>query len=249
MVLYVRELFKRIEDFVARYRDYDDRSNYFFISIGAAFFTLFIFLSFMGHYLIYGNWNFDMSTIQYIHNLRTERLNSIFKIVTRTGNTIPVIMLTLLVSFVLFYAGCNKDGVFFMYNTFGLWIFNEMLKHIFKRPRPSNFRIMEASGYSFPSGHAMISMGFSVLLVYHIVAHIRNRKGAFAICMLIFMYPVVIGLSRVYIGVHYLSDVMAGWMAGVLWSSSNIVIYKFLSYKRHFVQISNNIVGYKNIGK
>lgn len=113
----------------------------------------------------------------------------------------------------------------------GAWLLNEALKEIFRRPRPEVLRLAAASGYSFPSGHSMVSFAlyaFLAFLLWHMaqrdVPTLSRRAlvlGSIAFALLV----VFIGWSRVYLGVHFPSDVLAGFAAGGLWATSCAVVY------------------------
>ncbi|WP_420454534.1 phosphatase PAP2 family protein [Rubrivirga sp.] len=90
------------------------------------------------------------------------------------------------------------------------------LKALFQRARPTE-QIIEATGYSFPSGHAFASTVFYGMMVY-LVWRLTERRWARVLAAV--LGPVVVlavGLSRVYLNVHYLSDVLAGWLSGAAW--------------------------------
>lgn len=94
---------------------------------------------------------------------------------------------------------------------------NQVLKAIVQRPRPDGFRLAEASGFSFPSGHSMVAMAFFGLLIWFVWRYekdnIRRVLLVIALCAIIAM----IGISRVYLGVHYASDVLAGFCLSLIW--------------------------------
>ncbi len=105
---------------------------------------------------------------------------------------------------------------------------NLLLKDKFQVPRPDLAPLLDQSGYSFPSGHAMDSFvfyGVLPILVYHLTRHVGPTilAGLLA-AILIFL----IGFSRVYLGVHYPSDVVAGWIAGFWWLATALVIDRTL---------------------
>lgn len=232
IVAYFKRKYNEFDSFRFKYKKYDEAATYFFISIFLSFTSLFALLEFIEDYLSKDNWKIDVNIMSFISNIRNTTLDNIFKIITTTGNTLSVVIIVLISALILIRIKKKKEALFFSMNTMGLWIFNEVLKQIFKRPRPSGLKLVEASGYSFPSGHAMIFMGISILLAYYILTCLKKKGLAIFISTLILVYSVLVGLSRVYVGVHYISDVFAGWFAGILWSSSSIAIYKFLKYKK-----------------
>jgi undecaprenyl-diphosphatase len=94
---------------------------------------------------------------------------------------------------------------------------NLILKFFFNRPRPLVPHLVESSGLSFPSGHAMISASFYGLLFYLVWMHVKQPVlRIFLLVMLVFII-MLIGFSRVYLHVHYATDVIAGFAAGLLW--------------------------------
>ena len=87
---------------------------------------------------------------------------------------------------------------------------NLLLKNIFARPRPNELRRIEETGYSFPSGHAMASTAVYGLLIYILYKEIKNKKIRNIACTLLAILIFIIDMSRIYVGVHYVSDVIAG---------------------------------------
>jgi undecaprenyl-diphosphatase len=91
------------------------------------------------------------------------------------------------------------------------------LKHLFNRPRPEIPLLQEAKGLSFPSGHALFSVTFYGLLIYIVFKTIRNRELRTTLIVLLLALILIIGFSRIYLRVHYASDVLAGYCIGFLW--------------------------------
>jgi membrane-associated protein len=172
------------------------------------------------------NWKYDVVAINYVNGVRNSSLNSIFKIITSTGNAAFVIAITLVVVLLLIIKEKKKDAIFFASSVLGVWLFNAVLKLIFKRDRPGAAWLVDAWGYSFPSGHAMTFMGLSILLIYYVLIIAKNKKAAVMLAVLILVYSIFVGLSRVYVGVHYLSDVLAGWAAAFIWISAVMALYR-----------------------
>lgn len=128
----------------------------------------------------------------------------------------PVTLLVLLLAVAAFAPG-RRPGWCCAVNLGLVVLLNQVMKFIIQRPRPEGFRLVDVSGYSFPSGHSMVSMAFFGLLAWFVWKyekdkHMRNLLVlAFAgvICM--------VGLSRVYLGVHYATDVLAGFAVSLIW--------------------------------
>ncbi|MGV3541109.1 MAG: phosphatase PAP2 family protein [Rufibacter sp.] len=106
-------------------------------------------------------------------------------------------------------------------------LFNQTMKWLFDRPRPET-AFLEQSGNSFPSGHAMIGGAFWGLMIYLIWTNVRQKWLRWALSMVIAIWIFLIGFSRVYLNVHYASDVLAGWSAGLFWLMIALFLLKRL---------------------
>ena len=112
----------------------------------------------------------------------------------------------------------------------GAGIIIQSVKLVMKRPRPSFFApILHETGYSFPSGHSLIAMVVYGLLGYFVMHLFRNFWARQAVRGLTMLLVVAIGVSRVYVGVHYPTDVLAGWTAGVPWLISCLALHEVLA--------------------
>jgi len=91
------------------------------------------------------------------------------------------------------------------------------LKHLFDRNRPLIPLLEEARGLSFPSGHALMSVTFYGLLIYIVFKGFKNKPLKWTMITMLLLLILVIGFSRIYLRVHYASDVIAGFCVGLLW--------------------------------
>lgn len=94
-------------------------------------------------------------------------------------------------------------------------ILNFSLKNILQRPRPIGNRIINEVGYSLPSGHSMVSLAFYGLIIYFIYKNVKNKKIKWTLITILSLLIVFIGISRIYLGVHYTSDVLAGFLVAI----------------------------------
>ena len=115
----------------------------------------------------------------------------------------------------------RKIGLSIFSNLVIITVLNQLLKNILQRPRPTEYRIIEETGYSFPSGHSMISMAFYGYIIYLIYNNIKNKYLKTALISILSLLIVMIGISRIYLGVHYTSDVCAGFLVSI----SYLIIY------------------------
>lgn len=148
----------------------------------------------------------------------------IAKFITNFGGAIFLIILTILLIVVL---KNKKVGLSICINLVVVTILNQLLKRLLQRPRPTEFRIIEETGYSFPSGHSMVSMAFYGYLIYLIYRFVKNKYLKWISIVLLSLLICLIGISRIYLGVHYTSDVLGGFLISI----SYLVIYISASNK------------------
>ncbi len=142
----------------------------------------------------------------------------IAKFITNFGGAIFLIIVTI----ILFILIKNKKiGFSIISNLAVVTILNQLLKNILQRPRPTEFRIVEETGFSFPSGHSMVSMAFYGYLIYLIYKYVKNKYLKWILIVLLSILICTIGISRIYLGVHYTSDVLGGFLISI----SYLVIY------------------------
>ena len=155
----------------------------------------------------------------FIYNLvyfKNDFLTVFYKFITEFASIFIILLISLIFLFVL-----KKYGVFLIINAFNILILNTVLKLIFMRDRPFDLMIISEDGYSFPSGHAMAALGFYGFIIY-IIYHLNlSKRIKYLFIILLGILIFLIGLSRIYLGVHYASDVIAGYMA----SLSYLIIY------------------------
>ena len=161
---------------------------------------------------------FDAWAIESIVNtIRRGWLTVFFKVFTFFGEAkllIPVGFIGALIGFFVFK---DKLRAFcYISNLVAISGLNWIIKHIIQRPRPDvNLRLVEESGYSFPSGHAMITTAFYGLIIFYIWNNMENKLWRNTICLCFAFLIIMIDFSRVYLGVHYLSDVLAGSLISI----------------------------------
>lgn len=116
----------------------------------------------------------------------------------------------------------------------GVELLVPMLKTLFHRPRPTVGSITYASGWSFPSGHALSSIVASGMLAYLLI-RLMPKAPKMTLTGAAILWTALVGFSRMYLGVHYLSDVVAGYLAGTIWLATCISV---LEIKRGRVELS-----------
>ena len=120
----------------------------------------------------------------------------------------------------------KKISLYILINLVCSFILNETFKSIFLRTRPVGINLIEASGYSYPSGHSMVALSFYGFIGYLLYKKYNNKNiKTFLITSTIFLI-LVVGFSRIYLGVHYLTDVIAGFILGLIYLPLYIKIIK-----------------------
>ena len=150
---------------------------------------------------------FDGIIYNFLLNHRNNILNNFFKIMTNFGSAEFLIPLTILC---IICIKNKKYKIILPVNLIVIASLNIILKNVFVRQRPNELRLIEETGYSFPSGHAMASTAVYGLLLYIVFREVKNKKIRNIACILLAILIFIIDMSRIYVGVHYASDVIAG---------------------------------------
>lgn len=169
---------------------------------------------------------FDSTIYDYISQIITHNMTHFMMFISFLGSGYVFISVSIIV-IVLFWR--NEKYSFYSkmigVNLIASSIANEIFKLVFHRGRPNVLRLIEISGFSFPSGHSMIGLSFYGFISYLCFKNIRSR-WRYSIVALFGVLILSIGTSRIYLGVHYASDVVAGFSAGLAWLAAFITIVK-----------------------
>ena len=173
--------------------------------ISGIFFLLFILITVL---MITNNTKvFDDTIYKYIFSLRNDLLDTIFKTITKFGDTITIIIMVFVL---LIFLG--KENIYKLILTVVTTVLtNQGLKHIIRRIRPEHIRLIKEKGYSYPSGHSMIAIATYGLLIYLVYKNVKNKLLKTILILLLLILILGIGISRVNLGVHYPTDVLAGF--------------------------------------
>src|SRR3989344_2669078 len=182
----------------------------------------------------------DISSLNFVEQIRSPFLTLFFKAVTFMGEWYFVLGVLVLISLFFIIKKTSRFRLATRRNldVFFLWLITIgglgttfVLKEIFHRSRPVGGLIAETSS-SFPSAHSVVSVVFYAFVFYLLA---RNAKCCFSKYLLIsgmFIAPILLGFSRLYLGVHYLSDVLAGYAIGDVWFLIGVYGIKFINRKR-----------------
>jgi undecaprenyl-diphosphatase len=166
----------------------------------------------------------DHRIINLVAALRTPTLDQVMYTITFLGNGQMIAVLTLVAVIVALVAGRPREAVLIVLAVVAGTLFFEVVKLVVHRPRPplEDARIVQGD-FSFPSGHSTLSATFYGTVAYLLTPAIRRDSLKVLVWVAAGLLIVAIGVSRVYLGVHYPSDVLAGWVAGGLWVALVVV--------------------------
>ena len=154
-------------------------------------------------------------TVRYrVYSMRSDKLTVFWKFITHSGDRYVVILLGIIL--LLKKSLREKYGVKFAIAALSSTALYQIMKYIFQRPRPNlALRLIEQGGYSFPSGHSMNCLVSYGILIYLLLRYCENRRLAKLLSFGLGLLTILIGFSRVYVGVHYPTDIIGGWSLGI----------------------------------
>lgn len=156
----------------------------------------------------------DRATLQWIRHFTSPELTDVMIATTNTGGFVAVFIFTAVASLLLWLYHHRTKAVVLSITIAALAFMNLLLKLLFARPRPELWpNLVETSTYAFPSGHAMLSSA----LAFTLIALLWNTRWRWAILVIGIIYVLAVGFSRLYLGVHYPTDVIAGWCISGAW--------------------------------
>ena len=147
-------------------------------------------------------------------HLRSDALTPVMEAFTSLAS---VVVLAVMAAVIAALAPGKAPGWCVAVNLVCVVALNTVLKYLVQRPRPDGFRLISESGYSFPSGHSMVAMAFFGLLIWMVWRYHRRDVMRVVWCVAFGLVIVMVGVSRIYLGVHYASDVLAGFCVSLVW--------------------------------
>jgi membrane-associated phospholipid phosphatase len=161
-------------------------------------------------------YTFDVTILMLLHSLSTPWLDDLAITLTQLGGVLCVTVTVGLIIFGLIQQRQPRNALLLALIVGGAGILNLILKLLFQRTRPDLWEAITTElTYSFPSGHAMASSA----LAYALIILLWRTKWQAAALIIGIGYILVIGLTRVYLGVHFPSDVIGGWIISLLWTA------------------------------
>ncbi|HEY2392356.1 MAG TPA: phosphatase PAP2 family protein [Candidatus Angelobacter sp.] len=192
-------------------------------SLGAAMLALFLF-AWLGNEMLQGDTqHFDQAVRAWVHSYASPAMTRVMNAISLLGYNILIV--ELLVALAVFAKlRWRRAAVWLTVAMAGSLVLDLTLKYIYHRTRPTAYFGMAPHSYSFPSGHAMCSFCFYGVLAGLLSARTKPLGWRLLIWSTAAALIIAIGLSRIYLGVHYPSDVVAGYLAATVWVGTIIVL-------------------------
>ena len=217
---------------------YRDRREHFLfivsllIAAGLSAFLLNFFLELTGKLQQDQLTPMDQAFTAWIYAFRSETLTPLVTFITHLGDAWAYVIIVPVIGGFLYFRGYTWrliiQGVLVLLSAslLNVWIKNEI-----SRPRPAEAeRLVEAHSFSFPSGHSMSAIAFYGFLIYLTFKLVENRFLRYTLILFEILLILSIGMSRIYLGVHYPSDVLAGFTAGLFWLLICIALFRSIRF-------------------
>ena len=172
--------------------------------------------------------DWDVRFAVWLHDHTTSGLVTAFKLVTLGGNAVVLSALVLFLGALLWRRGAANDAALLGAVFFGSEAVNAALKLAFHRPRPE-LAFLQLDTYSFPSGHSTAATAVFGALAFLVWPHARTARRRVALVAAAVCLVGLVAFSRLYLGVHYLSDVLAGLALGAAWLSLCLFAHALLA--------------------
>lgn len=175
--------------------------------------------------------NFDLGVRAWVHQFASPGMTRVMTAISLLGYDILIVELVLALALFL-YLGWKHAAAWLAVSTAGSLILDLILKYAFHRPRPQPYFAPAPHSFSFPSGHSLVSFCFYAVLAGLIAARTRSMALRIAVGVMAALLVGAIGLSRIYLGMHYPSDVIAGYLGAAIWVSTLLVLDRWRIHRR-----------------
>ena len=166
---------------------------------------------------------FDEAGYLLVRSLECGFFDNYFLFVTRMGNENVIIVFIIMLLFML----KDKERILLLFSSLISVVSNQGIKHLLMRKRPDVLHLIKQGGYSYPSGHSMIAVAVYGLLIYFVCSKIKNKYLKYGLSLLLVLLIISIGISRIYVGVHYISDVLGGFLLAIIELILLICFFKY----------------------
>jgi len=177
--------------------------------------------------------SYDSKITEFVISFRTPNLNKILQFITEVGDFKGYLVIAILCTIIFYLKFRNWRFVLEMvFVSIVAGLSNVALKQVINRARPDAEHLVSVATLSYPSGHAMSAMAFYGFLIYLVYNFKLKLWLKFSLILLFIFLILAIGFSRIYLGVHYPSDVAGGYIAGFIWVIFCIVLFHIIDLLR-----------------
>lgn len=169
----------------------------------------------------------DLSLANLLYVFRNPLLVKIFLWVTLLCKWFVALAIMLVVSVIFYFKGYKKYISPFFISVGGSFLTGVVGKYLWHRPRPLEMAVYLEKSWSFPSGHAILAVSLYGFLIYFFWKYFKSWGIKAGVLFFGLLIIILIGFSRLYLGVHYLSDVLAGYMIGLFWLMVSIILLNY----------------------
>ena len=156
--------------------------------------------------------SFDSTVQNVVRGSLPDAETHFFKMITVLGNTSVQIVIAAIAVVVIWLKKWHREAVYLLMNAVLAGICIVGIKNIVQRPRPSLVHLVNADGFSFPSGHSLGSFLIFGTIMLILIHHVQSPLLKWVVAIVIGLIILFVGLSRIYVGVHYPSDVLGGFL-------------------------------------
>ncbi|MGP4073503.1 phosphatase PAP2 family protein [Piscibacillus sp. B03] len=176
----------------------------------------------------------DQKVQQFVQLIRTPTGEQIFSFITDLGSVTFITISSIVLAIVMFFIYQRRKWriLYFAVAIIGIGLLTRVLKNVFGRERPNIFEEYDGTGFSFPSGHSTGPMVFYGFLIYLVIRSQWDKAIKWLLGIVLFLLIFSIGFSRIYLGVHYATDVFAGHMLGLAWLISCILVLEYTLWRK-----------------
>ncbi|MDO1448100.1 phosphatase PAP2 family protein [Rhodocytophaga aerolata] len=179
----------------------------------------------------------DQEVTHFLYKARNQMVGQVFYLISYLGSQKGSIIIGVLVSIILLKQGRKTYFVALWLVLLGVGLSVRYGKLIFHRVRPADVGFYEETNFSFPSGHSTTAMVLFGMLTYFLMRNSHSRKQRLLYFLMGLLLVLLVGFSRIYLGVHFLSDVLGGYLLGATWMIMGITVIEWLSYKKELRNI------------
>jgi undecaprenyl-diphosphatase len=161
----------------------------------------------------------DRAVLTWMSRLRTPALTAIMIDVTALGSPTLIIVFSVVALFVVLALRDRRGALYLVISSTGAWLWTTVTKDVVERRRPTEVEhLVKVSGFSYPSGHSLSAAALYLSLALIAGSHLRKPAAKAALAAGAFFLMAMVAVSRVYLGVHYPSDVVSGGLLGAAWA-------------------------------